>query len=382
MTIHLILSMLWMLIGIAFFRLIRNRYRSLGSLKATSNRSGRLPCITVIVPARNEELNIEACVQGLLAQEYPSSLLKIFVVDDHSVDQTAAIVQGLSRANPQIDLLRAPPLPIGWHGKQHACWYAAVQADSDWLCFIDADTRQAPGLLQAAVNSALESKLDLLSLHPRQEMKTFWERLLMPIPLITLMILMDARRINDPTHSSALTNGQFILLRADVYRAVDGHRSVREAVLDDVELGKRVKQNGYRIAIRGGGDFIRNRMYRDLTTLWNGLARNGSELFGPKLTAIAVFNAFFVAIMPWLYPLWLFTQMGERGSIVTLAALLAALTGSVGWYGFHVLALNIHAVPLYYLPLIPVSNLLIGVVNLNGLFQRARGRRTWKGRQI
>ncbi|MDF1500548.1 MAG: glycosyltransferase [Anaerolineales bacterium] len=382
MTIHLIIALLWMGVMIALYWLIRDRYRSLGKLKARSRHPEPTPSVTVIIPARDEEANIEACLKGLLTQDYPRGSLDILAVDDNSSDDTPAIVERLAASEPRLDLLQAPPLPPGWRGKQNACWHGAQHAQGDWLCFTDADTRAESALIATAIAETQKHQLDLLSLHPHQVMKSFWERLLMPVPFLTLMMLLDARRINDPSDRAAMANGQFILLHRAVYNEVDGHRSVRAAVLEDVEIAKRVKRAGFRIAIRGGGDLIRTRMYRDLSTLWNALARNGSELFGPTLTALAVLNAFFAAVFPWGYPLWLAVRLGSENTWIAVAALSAAAIGSAAWYAMHAMALRIHNVPLTYLLLLPITDFLMGVVNLDGLVQRLRGRRTWKGRPI
>jgi cellulose synthase/poly-beta-1,6-N-acetylglucosamine synthase-like glycosyltransferase len=213
-------------------------------------------------------------------------------------------------------------------------------------------------------------------------MISFWEKLLMPVPFMSLMLILDARRISDPGNQAAMANGQFILLRREVYEDVDGHRSIRRAVLEDVELAKRVKQRGWRIGLRAGAGLIRTRMYRDLRTLWNALARNGSELFGPALTAVAILNAFFVAVFPLGFPLWLIFRVTHSFTWIEAGAFTAALLGTSVWYCTHRMAFRELGVPLRYLILLPISDVLIGLVNLDGLIQRLRGRRTWKGRQI
>ncbi|MGD8634233.1 MAG: glycosyltransferase [Anaerolineales bacterium] len=382
MAIYLVLALLWMIAMIALFFLFRDRFRSLGELTKVPAPGGDPPEVTIIIPARNEEHNIDACLQGLLHQDYPPELLRILVVDDQSEDHTAAIVERMAKTHPQLRLLSAPPLPEGWHGKQHACWHGAQAAQGEWLCFVDADTKHSPELISAAIIKARDSQLDLLSLHPYQEMKSFWERLLMPVPLMSLMLLLDARRINDSSTEAAIANGQFILIRRQVYFAVDGHKKVRSTLLDDVELSRLVKRNGYRIAILGGDGLIRTRMYRDLPTLWGALARNGSELFGPVITSFAVLNAFFGAVFPLGYPLWLAALLENGGNWLSAAALIAALIGTTAWYATHAMAFRIFAVPPGYLCLLPISDLLIGIINLDGLIQRLRGRRTWKGRRI
>src|SRR5215469_866678 len=121
-----------------------------------------LPSLTVVVPARNEAANIDACLRSLVAQQYPTERLRIVVVDDDSQDDTAAIVAAMAAGDSRIRLLSAPALPPGWKGKAHACWYAAhaVPAETEWLCFIDADMRGHPLALASAVQLAQVRSLD------------------------------------------------------------------------------------------------------------------------------------------------------------------------------------------------------------------------------
>ena len=382
MIIELVIALLWMVATISLLLIFRDRFRALGALTPGAIREAKPPTLSIIVPARNEEANITNCLEGLLHQDYPREHLQIIVVDDHSDDRTATAVQVLAREHPHLTLLIAPALPDGWRGKQNACWVAAQQTQADWLLFLDADTTLAPGLISAAISEARSRQLDMLSLHPDQEMRGFWERLLMPTPLLTLMLLMDARRINDPAKKNAMANGQFILIRSEAYFSMGGHRRVRAAVLEDVALAGAVKRNGYRIAIRGGGDLIRTRMYQDLPTLWAALARNGSELFGPLLTSFAVLNAFFSALFPVAFPLWLAAGLIQESTPTRAAAFIASTIGMLTWYAMNSIVLRKYDVPLKYLLLLPLSGFLIGLVNLHGLLQRLFRRRSWKGRRI
>ena len=115
-----------------------------------------LPSLTVIIPARNESANISPCLRSLLAQQYPAQRLRFVVIDDDSQDDTAAIIASLARHDARVTLLHAPPLPVGWKGKVHACWYAlqAMPADTEWLCFIDADVSAQPLALATAMQLA------------------------------------------------------------------------------------------------------------------------------------------------------------------------------------------------------------------------------------
>ena len=345
MCIPVLLSIAWMAIAGSILALLIHRHRGLKPLKEGTLHPGPLPEISVIVPARNEAVNIEKCLGDLAKQTYPAPRYEVLLVDDSSTDDTYQRGLQVAESNPNFHLIKAGPLPDGWLGKPHACWVGAEAARGEWLCFLDADTRVSPELLELAVMQAQACNVNLLSLHPEQRMITFWERLLMPVPFMTLMILMDAGAINDPDSRRAMANGQFILVRRSTYDAVGGHQALRSAILDDVRLAELVKGAGFRIQLLGGGEMIRTRMYRDLHSLWQGLARSGSELFGIPLTITAVLNSIVFAFFPLVLPCWLGVRLPAHPEL--WAPFILAVCGSVLWYGAHAVELRRHKALLF-----------------------------------
>ena len=154
------------------------------------------PILSVVIPARDEAGNIARCLDSLLAQNYPAQRLNVIVVDDNSTDETAAIVRDIAARHPCLTLRHSPPLPPYWTGKSHACWVGtrAAAPATEWLCFIDADLCGGSALLSSAVGTALDRELDLLSLAPRQQFKSFAERLILPCSLILLSFVQDLHR--------------------------------------------------------------------------------------------------------------------------------------------------------------------------------------------
>ena len=377
---YLFISFAWVIsAGVSLAMLVR-RHRALKRLEPKFEERTSWPSLAVIIPARNESQTIGTCLQALTEQTYPGDRYRVLVVNDGSVDSTAEVVAQFALNHPQITLVNAGTLPEGWLGKPHACWVGAGEVESEWLCFLDADTHPSPELLKAAVGTALQRKLEALSLHPRQVMLGFWERLLMPIPFMSLMLLMDASAINDPQRKLAMANGQFILVERKAYLAVGGHQAIRGEVLEDVRLAQLLKRAGFRLQLVGGDQFIRTRMYSELSMLWQGLARGGSELFGIPLTLVAVLSSFVMGVFPFLYPIWLGSRLNQDPLIPL--ALLVAVLGSVLWYGAHAIELKNHHVPYIYLALNPLSMVLVGLVNLEGVLRRVMGRRIWKGRRV
>jgi glycosyltransferase involved in cell wall biosynthesis len=242
-----------------------------------TNSNEREPRISAIVPARNEEAVIAACVQSLAQQE---EILEILVVDDQSADRTAEIVGELSRRDPRIQLLKASELPPGWVGKNHAVWLGSREAQGAWLLFTDADAVHAGDSAARAMGLATQHSAALVSFSPEQVMVSWYEKSLIPYVYCRLSHKFSFAEVNDPRSEAAAANGQFILIRRDAYDAVGGHASVADEVLEDVALARRVKKAGYPIWFARGKGTVRVRMYRSFPAMWEGWKKNLYQLMG------------------------------------------------------------------------------------------------------
>jgi chlorobactene glucosyltransferase len=339
------------------------------------------PRISVIVPARDEEANIGACVACVLAQDYPRDRLRVLVVDDHSADATAAIVDDLARRHAHITLLRSPPLPPRWTGKAHACAVGARAApDCEWLCFIDADVTAEPSALSSATCAATARSLDLLSLMPRQELKSFAERLILPCGLILLSFLQDLRRSQARSGREVSATGQFMLVRRAAYEAVGGHAAVCSAICEDLEFARRLKQSGHAVLLMGGDTMLATRMYTGWGTLWPGLAKNLVDTFGgPAATLGVAAAAVVLAWTAYLLPLFVLLALcGGAGG--ALPALPLALAGSGAALGLHVAAAFHFRIPFWYGLVFPLGYTVGAVMALDSVRRRLSGRVVWKGR--
>ena len=226
----------------------------------------------VIIPARNEEANLERCLQSLVTQAGPA--YEIIVVDDHSSDRTRAIAESF----PSVRSIVADPLPEGWSGKCNACWSGAKVAKGKWLLFTDADTRHAANSIAQGLQEAEDNQAAMLSYSPKQEAHTFWERALMPVIFADLAKTYRPQEVSDPASPAAAANGQYLLVRRDVYDTVGGHAAVAKAILEDVELAKLVKHTGYKLQFRMS-DTVSTRMYRSFGQMWEGWTKNLALLF-------------------------------------------------------------------------------------------------------
>ena len=232
------------------------------------------PLVSVIVPARNERRNIERCVRSVLATDYPS--MELIVVDDRSDDGTGDVARAIAREDDRLRVIEAPELPAGWFGKQWACATGARAARGKLLLFTDADTWHAPDLLPRAVNALEARNADLLTVAGRQEMHSFWERIVQP----QLFALLWSRyggteHVSNTRHPvDAIANGQFILVRRETYDAMGGHERVRDLVAEDMAMAQEYVRSGRRIALLFGERQLSTHMYASLGELIAGWRKN------------------------------------------------------------------------------------------------------------
>jgi len=249
--------------------------------------------VSAIVPARNEEAVIGACVESLVGQ---AEIGEILVVDDQSTDETAAIVREKLTMVPQLRLLETKELPQGWVGKNHAVWLGAREAKGDWLLFTDADAVHKRDSAGNALAIAAKQNAVMVSFSPEQVMETWYEKSLIPYVYCRLGRKFSFAEVNDVGKSAAAANGQFLMIRRAVYEAVGGHASVAGEVLEDVALAKRVKDAGYRIWFGSGRGIVRVRMYRTFGAMWEGWKKNLYPLMGESSEAIG--REFVRALVP------------------------------------------------------------------------------------
>jgi len=235
----------------------------------------------VIIPARNEEASLGACLESLVSQSGVE--FEIIVVNDHSTDRTVEIAASF----PQVRVIEAGALPQGWTGKNNAVSCGAREARGEWLLFTDADTVHLPGSLARALAEAKEHKAEMLSYSPEQIAVTFWEMAILPVVFAELARQFPPVKVSDPASPIAAANGQFLLIRRETYDAVGGHGAVAGDILEDVALARRVKASGRKIRFRYAADAVRTRMYRNFAQLREGWTKNLALLF-PKPGWLAV----------------------------------------------------------------------------------------------
>ena len=213
-------------------------------------------------------------MESALASTYPQ--LEVIVVDDHSTDDTAAIVRAIGEGDPRVRLITPPPLPDDWFGKQWACAAGAAESRGEVLGFMDADTRQAPDLVTRTVNAMRSRDADLLSVAGTQELGSFWERMVQPqIFAIMLQRYGGTELVNRSRRDTEkIANGQCLWVRRQAYDAMGGHGAVKHEVAEDLALAQHWFRAGRTVALVLGLEQLSTRMYTSLRELIDGWGKN------------------------------------------------------------------------------------------------------------
>ncbi len=303
------------------------RYRTLPRLPAAdpAGLPDELPSLSIIIPARNEARNLRRLLPSLSMQDYPGDL-EIIVVDDHSLDDTAEVVEcvfsDLKAKAIRWKLITAETLPQGWLGKPHASHLGALAARGRWLLFTDADTEHEASSAARAVAFAEAHGLDGLSLFPRQETRGLLDSAVLMVAFVGLFAGMR--------QSTTTLNGQYILVRRDVYEASGGFGAVCSQMMDDLAYGSHLAAHGYRAPIMHGESLVTVHMYDDWRHMWHGLTRLGSGSLRYNGLMALIPAIFITGVM---MPLW--TLLFNRHYIRDIPRLpliwLAAVVGFFPW---------------------------------------------------
>jgi hypothetical protein len=329
--------------------------------------------VSVLIPARNEELSIRAAVEHALASRDVD--LEVLVLDDHSEDGTAQIVSEIAATDSRVRLLKAPPLPAGWCGKQHACWVLASQATYDLLVFVDADVRLEPDGLARMGEYMERSGADLISGIPRQQTGTFLERLLIPLihwVLLGFLPLLGMRWSRHPAFGAGC--GQLFMARRSAYHLAGGHAVIRTTLHDGLKLPTAFRKAGLITDLFDATDTATCRMYRSNAEVWRGLSKNATEgLASPGrivpftlLFVVGQVLPFFLLLAgPWLTPLELSLSLAA----IALAYLPRLL--SVPWFRQPITGAVLH----------PIAVVALLMIQWTALIRSLLGRPSgWKGR--
>ena len=352
--------------------------RSLADEPADAPRGA--PLVSVIVPARNEARNIEACLASVRAADGPR--LEIIVVDDASTDGTGTLARHAAAGDDRVRVIDAPPLPAGWFGKQWACATAAATARGDVLLFTDADTRHGADLVPRAMSYMTRIRADLLSVAGAQELVTWWERVVQPQVFGMLVNWIGGTEgvTNARRAEAVLANGQCFFMTRTAYDAVGGHAGVRHTVAEDVMIAQHAFRGGYKVGLVLGIDQLSTRMYTSLDEIVRGWGKNvyaGGRMVLPAGPVRAVYPvALLLAPLYSLAPPLLFLRglLGFGSPTVALGGAVA-LGCMILWWSLVYRWLRL---PVWYAALYPIGALVQLWIFIVAI---VRGQRVeWKGR--
>ena len=334
-----------------------------------------LPSVSILIPARDEERGIRACVEAALASRDVE--LEVIVLDDHSRDRTAAIVREIAASDGRLTLAAAPPLPPRWCGKQHACHVLANLARTDLLLFLDADVRLAPDAARRAVTFLQRSGAALVSGFPREETRSLLERTLLPLIHIVLLGYLPLTRMRRSTAAAYGAGcGQFFLARRDAYERAGGHASIRASLHDGLTLPRAFRAAGFATDLFDATDTASCRMYHGNRACWNGLLKNATEGMAGART-IVPWTLLLIGghVLPFVLAAVTFVEGGPRAQWalagIASAALLAMRAAAAVRFGQSWLGALLH----------PVAVLLLVLLQWEALLRSVAGcSLTWKGR--
>lgn len=297
---------------------------------------------SVVIPARNEERNVERILRSLAATDYPD--VEIILVDDRSEDGTAEVARRVAAelertTSATVRVVEGAELPEGWLGKPWACYQGAEVATGDYLLFTDADTTHEPDLLRRVVADLEGSGADVVSLAGRQLMESFWERVVQPQIFTSLLFRYPnmRKRIPPQRYRDAIANGQYIFFRRPVYEEIGGHGAVRGEVVEDMKMAQHLVKHGYHLVVRMAEDAFATRMYTSLGELVRGWSKNvilgGAATLPPGIVRrIAPPSIFAGTVFLWVMPplLLLAGFFGAGDDLVTWGAIVVG-TSALFW---------------------------------------------------
>lgn len=292
-----------------------------------------LPTVEIIVPARNEEENIEKCLNSILAQDYENFF--VTMANDRSSDETASIASKIAKNDSRLTIRTISELPDGWGGKAHAMWSTATLSHADWLLFVDADVTLESDAVRLALIECQRRNVNLLTLFPKILDKGFWLPVTIPFCASLLSVWFQPHKVNNPNRSDdGFVNGQFLLIKGETYKRLDGHRSVRNFLSDDVPFGQIAKKSGEPIFMGIGSNVATVDMYQTGAEMINGWTRIFAGSFQSRTKIMLTVLLTIIGFLPYPVLLALFIRMQMDAifwSLGSLSLLHILLTNLVNW---------------------------------------------------
>ena len=357
-------------------------YRNIPQLHAQADNA-ELPSLSIIVPARNEAQNLRRLLPSLERQEYPGQI-EIIIVDDFSTDGTVEVVERRQRdlmamrnANCDLKWVSAASLPAGWFGKPNASHTGACAAQGEWLLFTDADTEHKAFSAASAVAFAQAHDLDGLSIFPQQETRGLLDSAVLTVAFTCLFAGLP--------RSTTMLNGQYVLVRREVYEASGGFAAVRAEMMEDLAYGRLLADQGYQVPMMRGESLATIHMYDNWRQMWHGINRLGSGSL-PYNGLLALIPAIFVTGL--MMPIWtlLFNRRYVREMPNLWLIWFASMVGFLPWvsrFSRNRKTKNNKRSMAPGVMMAPVAAIFVQIASVWGLVSRLLGWGvSWKDRQV
>jgi len=335
----------WLFGLIAFFWVFHGLRVAYGALRLPRLKDcapagdAECPRISLIFAARDEEEKLPAALATLAALDYPS--LEIIAVDDRSQDSTRKILNEFARVDKRARVVHVDELPGGWLGKPHALQQAYEASTGEWLLFTDADVRFAPDVLRRAASLVKDRAVDHLTLLGDVEMHGFWETTLLTFFGMAFHLATDPSRVGNPHSRAYVGVGAFQMVKRAAYETAGMHRRLAMEVVDDMKLGKIVKQAGFRSCVAMAQDAVVVRWHDGVGNIVRGVTKNFFASAGYNL-AVAILSAAAVFLANAAPFVALFAAHGWTRIFAAIAVAIAV--------GFHVgVSIEVRVSPLYAL---------------------------------
>ena len=338
------------------------------------------PKVSIILPARNEEEFLPKCLDTLIDQDYPN--YEIIAIDDSSEDKTWKIISDYSKKSSKIIPVSARTKPDGWMGKNWACMEGYRKATGELLLFTDADTKHSQNVISLAVSHLLTFNLDALTAIPKMLSLDWWTKITLPMISTFLHTRFSAIRVNDPTKKTGYFFGSFFIITKKTYERVGTHEGVKQEIIEDGALGKKVKDSGHKMKMVRGDHLIDAIWARDKSTLWNALKRLMIPLYlqSPGIAVGIFFAVLFLLFMP--FPILAYSGIlgfdSLSNSLVLVTSLIASILIYVGGIAEVKKGLDLK---LTHAVFAPIGSLVVVLGFLSGLFQAKKSSSvSWRGR--
>ncbi len=300
-AINYIVAAIMLSVSAAWVFLIKSMwitFRDSPFLDIFSSKPHNTPKVSVILPARNEEMFIEKCIKSLLEQDYEN--YEIIAIDDMSDDNTGEIIKKIAKENSKVIHVQANPKPEKWIGKNWACIEGFKVSTGELLLFTDADTIHTKKTISLSVDHLLSEGLDALTVVPKMLCLDWWTKITLPVLSTFLHTRFSALRVNDPSKKTGYFFGSFFIIKRKTYQSVGTHESVKSEIVEDGALGKKVKEQGFKLKMVRGEHLVEAVWARDLTTLWHALKRLMIPLYiqSSKMAIGIFFAVLFLLFVP------------------------------------------------------------------------------------